>query len=66
VVIKESGRNFDNSLLSTLSNNVSKSLDDLADIDKVDLLIRTMNVRLGSTDTKSNNLGSRILSLKFL
>jgi len=65
VVIKESGRNFDISLLSTLSNNMSKSLDNFANINKIDLLIRAMDVRLRSTNSQSNNLGSGVFSLKF-
>ena len=45
---------------------MSKGLDDLADVDEVDFLIGSMNVRLRPADTEGNNLGSGILALKFL
>ena len=45
---------------------MSKGLDDLADVDEVDFLIWSMNVRLRPADTEGNNLGSGILALKFL
>lgn len=45
---------------------MSKSLDDLADVDEIDLLVGSMNVGLRAADTEGNNLGSGILALKFL
>jgi hypothetical protein len=45
---------------------MSKGLDDLADVDEVDFLIGSMNVGLRPADTEGNNLGSGILTLKFL
>jgi hypothetical protein len=60
----QSERDFDISLLSTLRDNMGKSLDDLAYIDEVDLLVGTMDVRLRSTNTQSNDLGSGVFALK--
>jgi hypothetical protein len=43
---------------------MGKSLDDLANIDEVDLLVGTMDVRLRSANTQSNDLGSWVFALK--
>jgi hypothetical protein len=45
---------------------MSKGFDDLANVDEVDFLIGSMNVGLRPADTEGNNLGSGILTLKFL
>jgi len=45
---------------------MSKSLDYLANINQVNLLIGTVNVRLGAAHTKSNDLSVRVLALELL
>ena len=54
------------SLLTTLGDNISKSLNDLANISEINLFIRTMNIRFRAANTHSDNLSLRVLLFKFL
>ena len=45
---------------------MSEGLDYFANVDKVDLLVGSVNVGLGSADTKSHDLGLRVFLLKLL
>lgn len=44
---------------------MSESLNNLADINKIDFLIRSMDVGFRSTNSKSDDLSCRIFALKF-
>ena len=55
-----------NSLLARVGDDVSESLDDLADIDEVDLLVGSVNVGLWSAAAEGDNLSLWVLSLEFL
>jgi hypothetical protein len=53
-------------LSAALSNDIGEGLDDLADIGKIDLFIRSMDVRSGSTNTKGDDLSVWVLALELL
>lgn len=53
-------------MLSALSDNISKSLDDPANIGEVDLLIRSVDVRLRSANTHRDDLSLRVLLFELL